>query len=121
MRHFLIKKKIGASVYGVEKYFKLIQTFDDTIAIPRGFLNNLLNFLKENNLEFDVDDKRLKLKDITFENNIKLLPYQFEAVEKAIASIHHNNSLYLSIINYFISPDFGHGYSNEPDVFGIVL
>ncbi|OGH77466.1 MAG: hypothetical protein A2373_01260 [Candidatus Magasanikbacteria bacterium RIFOXYB1_FULL_40_15] len=79
---FLIKKKIGASVYGVEKYFKLIRTFDDIIAIPRGFLNNLLNFLKENNLKFDIDDKRLKLKDITFENNIKLFPYQAETVDK---------------------------------------
>lgn len=83
---FLIKKKIGASVHGVEKYFKLVQTFDDTIAIPRGFLNNLLNFLKENNLEFNVNDERLKLKDIKFENNIKLFPFQAEAVDKMINS-----------------------------------
>jgi len=83
---FLIKKKIGASVYGVEKYFKLIQTFDDTIAIPRGFLNNLLNFLKENNLEFITEDKRLKLKEVAFENNIKLFPYQATAVNKMINS-----------------------------------
>jgi superfamily II DNA or RNA helicase len=40
--------------------------------------------LKENNLEFDINNQRLKLEDIKFENNIKLFPYQTEAIDKII-------------------------------------
>ncbi|MEK7512033.1 MAG: DEAD/DEAH box helicase family protein [Patescibacteria group bacterium] len=82
---FLIKKKIGASVYKVGKYFKLIQTFDDTIAIPRGFLHRLTDFLKEKHTEYKIDDRRLKLDEVKFENSIKLFPHQVEAVDKMIA------------------------------------
>lgn len=81
---FLIKKKIGASVFRVEKYFKLIQTLDDKIAIPRGFLDKLVNFLKENKIAFQITDQRDKPGKIKFETNYKLFPYQMQAVSKMI-------------------------------------
>jgi len=83
---FLIKKKIGASVYNVEKYFKLVQTFDENIAIPRGFLNRLTNFLKEKHLAYEIDEQRLKLADVNFEIAIKLFPQQSEAIDKMKAT-----------------------------------
>jgi len=81
---FLIKKKIGASVFRVEKYFKLVQAADDKIAIPRGFLDKLINFLKENKIAFQIADQRDKLGKIKFETSYKLFPYQNEAVNEII-------------------------------------
>jgi len=47
---FLVKRRIGISVYGLEKYFKLIETDDEFIKIPRGFFGQLLEFLNNNRL-----------------------------------------------------------------------
>lgn len=38
---FLIKKKMGLSTYKVERYFKLIESAENSYAIPRGFLGEL--------------------------------------------------------------------------------
>lgn len=84
---YLIKKKIGLSAYGLERYFKLIQTNEDNIAIPRGFLDKLIYFLNENNIKFDLKDERVILKPIDFESTaIKLFDYQKEAVDGLLSS-----------------------------------
>lgn len=81
---FLVKKKMGVSVYGMEKYFKLVETKKDRIAIPRGFLNQLISFLNESNIKFDLEDKRSKLKAVKLTNNCRLFDYQKEAVSSLL-------------------------------------
>ncbi|MFH1187696.1 MAG: DEAD/DEAH box helicase family protein [bacterium] len=83
---FLIKKRMGMSVYGLERYFKLIQTHDDEISIPRGFLNNLMNFLNENNIKFSLDDQRNKYNPVDFESSCNLLDHQKEALQNMLAT-----------------------------------
>lgn len=77
---YLIKKKIGVSTYGMEKYFKLIETEDDSISVPRGFLNKLVNFLNDETIKFEIIDERNKLEPIKTKTSAKLFPYQKEAI-----------------------------------------
>ncbi|MFZ2975413.1 MAG: DEAD/DEAH box helicase family protein [Candidatus Moraniibacteriota bacterium] len=81
-----IKKRMGVSVYGMEKYFKLIEDFENMIAIPRGFLNELVSFLGEQNIKYEIIDKRNKLESMRYESEIKLFNYQKEAVEEMLNS-----------------------------------
>ena len=82
----VIRKRMGVGVYGLEKYFKLIENQDDKIAIPRGFLNELVNFLNEQNIKFEITDERSKLKPVKFETSHKLFDYQEEAISEILAS-----------------------------------
>ena len=83
---YLIKKRIGLGVYGMEKYFKLIESNQDNIAIPRGFQKRLTDFLKEQNIKFDVIDKRNKLDPIKFKSELLLHDYQKKAIDCMIKS-----------------------------------
>lgn len=78
---YFVKKKIGLSVHGVEKYFILIQTSDDTISIPRGFLNQLVKFLDQQHIQFKLIDERKKLKPVVFESELSLYNFQKKATE----------------------------------------
>lgn len=83
---YLIKKKMGLSTYGIERYFKLIHTNNANVAIPRGFLSKLTGFLDENGIKFELIDERIKLKPIKLESSVKLLDYQKEAVDNLLSS-----------------------------------
>ena len=83
---YLIKKKMGLSTYGIERYFKLLQSDDGNILLPRGFLDKLVNFLNENNIKFELVDELIKLEPIAFQSSVKLFDYQKEAVDNLCAS-----------------------------------
>jgi superfamily II DNA or RNA helicase len=83
---YLIKKKIGLSVYGMERYFKLIQTNGSNITIPRGFLKELTNFLDEHNIRFELINECNKLEPIKIESELNLHDYQLEAIESMLMS-----------------------------------
>lgn len=83
---FLIKKRMGLNVYGVERYFKLIESDDEFIKIPRGFFRELLDFLNKNNIKFSLTDERKKLEEIKFDSSCKLFDYQKDAVDNMLAS-----------------------------------
>lgn len=79
---YLVKKNMGKSTYQTEKYFRLIDESSDHILIPRGFVARLINFLRAQNIEFLITDKRKKLEIVEFESVIELLPHQKLAIEK---------------------------------------
>lgn len=81
-----IRKRMGVSVYGMEKYFKLVEDFESMVAVPRGFLNELISFLGEQNIKYEIVDERSKLKPVKYENKIKLFDYQKEAVDEMLNS-----------------------------------
>jgi superfamily II DNA or RNA helicase len=81
---FLIKKRMGVSTYKVERYFKLIESDENSYAIPRGFLSEIIKFLNENDIKFTIEDKRKKCNEISFENSCKLYDYQTEAVKEML-------------------------------------
>lgn len=81
---YLIKRHLGKSVFGVEKYFKLIEESNDDVFIPRGFLTKLISFLDENKVSYSINDQRPNFKSIKFTNNITLRTGQCYAVEEAL-------------------------------------
>ena len=78
---YLIKQKIGKSVYGVQKFFNLIKESKETIMIPRGFLNQLVDFCNENKINFEIFDKRNKLDNLVFNSKIQLSSIQEKVID----------------------------------------
>ena len=61
---YFVRKKIGVSVYNIEKYYKLVQTDENDVCIPRGFLKKLYDFLDHNKIKFEIVNKRNRLEPI---------------------------------------------------------
>ena len=81
---YLTKKRLGISLYQVQKYFRLIDESDKTISLPRGFLSRLLKFLYENNIKYEVSFATPKLPGCKFKSSIKLTDIQQNIVESAM-------------------------------------
>lgn len=67
---------MGIGVYNVERYFNLIEPIGGGIALPRGSMAELLRFLDEQGLKYNIEDNRAKLDPVKFESNLKLRDYQ---------------------------------------------
>jgi len=78
---YIIKRRIGLSVYQIEKYFKLIKSINGNAALPRGFLHELTYFLNEQEIKFEIIDERIKLEAIQVESQLNLYDYQKEAID----------------------------------------
>lgn len=78
---YLIKKRLGKSVYKVEKFFNLIAEKDGQVLIPRGFVKDLETFCTDNQISHEIVDLRKKKKSVEFKDNIKLYNYQQSAFE----------------------------------------
>ena len=81
---YLTRKRLGKSVYKIQKYFKLIEESGNDIFLPRGFLNQLTSFLKSNNTQFKIDFKCSKKEKVEFKSLIKLTTTQEEVLNKSL-------------------------------------
>lgn len=81
---YLIKKRLGKSVFRLEKYFKLLSESGDDILLPRGFLTKLTSFLEKSRISYTITDERPRFKGKKFASNITLRTEQLYAVEQAI-------------------------------------
>lgn len=77
---FIIKKKMGKSTYGKERYFKLIEETENEVTIPKGFIGKIIRFCRENKIEFDFKDERKKLNEVSFLFNAQLREHQQIAI-----------------------------------------
>jgi len=78
---YIINQRLGKSNYKTERYFQTITHDDHSIMIPRGFLNRLIQFLDENEIDFLVCDERQQLNSIDLEPTYKLFPHQAKALQ----------------------------------------
>jgi superfamily II DNA or RNA helicase len=81
---YLTKKRLGKSVYKVQKFFKLLEEDGDDVLLPRGFLNQFISFLRDNHIAYQLKDQRPQIPEVKFTSNIKLLPAQQPIVAKAL-------------------------------------
>ncbi len=78
---FIIKKKIGRSTFGTERYFKFVEETENEIIVPRGFIGKLIRFCRENKIEHDFIDERKKQNAISFSFNAQLREHQQTVIE----------------------------------------
>ena len=81
---YLIKQRLGKSVYKVQKFFKLLEENGDNIFLPRGFLSQFVAFLNDNKIFYRLIDQRPQMSEVKFTSNIRLLPEQKPIVEKTL-------------------------------------
>ncbi|MFO7928914.1 MAG: DEAD/DEAH box helicase family protein, partial [Candidatus Humimicrobiaceae bacterium] len=78
---YIVKQKIGKSVYGIKKFFNLIKESRGKVMVPRGFLGELENYCNQNKIKYQIIDKRAKLAKTSFNSLIKLSKPQQKAIE----------------------------------------
>lgn len=81
---YLAKKRMGKSVHDTRKYFKLIEEVGDSIFIPRGFLDRLITFLKNEDTAYEVEREHATFLDTPFKSAIRLTQSQETCVEEAL-------------------------------------
>lgn len=81
---YLVKKRLGKSVFRLEKYFKLVEESGNDILLPRGFVTRLIAFLNEHKVSHRLIDQRPRFKKIKLASNITLRTEQLYAVEQAL-------------------------------------
>lgn len=80
---YIIKKKLGKNTYGTESYFKALTEKEDKLIIPRGFVGKLLRYCKEQKIQYQLQDNRIKLTSIQF----NFRPSLYEHQERAVAAV----------------------------------
>jgi superfamily II DNA or RNA helicase len=78
---YIIKKKAGLNTWNTPAYFKVMEEENGDIIIPRGMTGKVLRFCKEQKIEFDFFDQRVKLPPIELPSIIQLKDFQETAVE----------------------------------------
>ena len=78
---FIIKKKIGKSTFGTERYFKLVEETENEVIIPRGFVGKLIRFCREHKIEHDFIDERKKRKASPYSFNAQLREHQQTVID----------------------------------------
>ncbi|MBI5421318.1 MAG: DEAD/DEAH box helicase family protein [Parcubacteria group bacterium] len=81
---YLTKRRLGKSIYNVQKYFKLIDETTDFISLPRGFLQTLIDFLKENKIPYTIRFNISHFEQTSYQSQIKLMPVQVFIVQIAM-------------------------------------
>jgi len=77
---YLIKSKLGKSVYNTEKYIKVLKEDRENVFIPRGFVDQLTTFCEENGISYQVIDQRRALPPVQLNSIIQLYDYQRKAL-----------------------------------------
>ena len=80
---YLTKRRLGKSIYKVQKYFKLIDETADFISLPRGFLQNIIAFLKENKAAYTIRFNIPNFEQTSYQSEIKLTSAQAPIVQTA--------------------------------------
>ena len=83
-KEYGVKKRLGKSVFGIERYFHLIEEANDKIILPRGFLSPLTKFLDDKNIPYGVKQIENSFEKILFSNIITLKDEQKRAVTQML-------------------------------------
>lgn len=77
-------ERLGFYMGNLDKHIYLYRYQGDKIILPRGYGPKLVKLLKEQNIPYILDDRRLTLPEVELSSKIKLRDYQKPAVEKLV-------------------------------------
>lgn len=69
---YLTRRRLGKSVHGVQKYYKLIDEIGDSIFLSRGFLRQLSAFLDAESLPYEIVREQASFEPHKFSSSIHL-------------------------------------------------
>ena len=69
---YLTRKRLGKSVYQVQKYFRLVEESGELVTLPRGFLEELISYLEEHTIKYEIATEHSEFPKFSFKNNIVL-------------------------------------------------
>ena len=72
-------KREGRSVYGVPELIINFEIDGNAVHVPRGYLTEVLGYLKTNEAPFDLSDSRSAV-FVDYDHKIKLRAYQYDAL-----------------------------------------
>lgn len=83
-KEYGIKKRLGKSTFGIERYFHLVEEVNDKVILPRGFLSQLIKFLNDNNIPYKIKENARNFDKISFLNSINLESEQEDMVNQML-------------------------------------
>ncbi len=78
---YIVKKSNSKNNFGTERYFKSLDDQGDNLVFPRGFIGKLIRYCREQNIDYFLEDKRVKLEQVEYNFSASLHPYQQVAVD----------------------------------------
>jgi superfamily II DNA or RNA helicase len=81
---YVTKKRLGKPIYDVQKYFQLIQENGDSLAVPRGFLPQLTDFLQARQLSYTLVRHHARPLARLYNSQIQLTGEQERMVQAAL-------------------------------------
>lgn len=83
---YFIKERLGKPVYNVAKFFDLIEEAPPFVLLPRGFLNQLTDFLNKENIPYTITYRHPELKPCAYNSSIALTPGQNHITQQALST-----------------------------------
>ena len=83
-KEYGIKKHLGKSTFGTERYFNLIEESGNMVILPRGFLIKLTEFLDTNNMPYQIKENERDFEKLSFKNSISLRDEQENVVVRML-------------------------------------
>ncbi len=82
---YLENERMGRWNGEIPEYLKFYEREGNSLIVPRGYIRQLINLCRQNNVRFQLNDKRRTLPEVSFSFNGQLRPFQEEAVEAMFA------------------------------------
>jgi len=77
-------EKAGRWARNIPDSFRLYEITNGVVTLPRGYGTRLADILKQHQVKYTMEDKRLILPQVTFGSRIGLFDYQGPAVERLV-------------------------------------
>jgi len=78
------KERLGYSTWKTSQFIKTLEIVENGILTPAGFLENIKEFAKNNDLKLSVKDQQVFNKPIRFSSKLKLKPEQQKIARKLL-------------------------------------
>ena len=78
---YAMKKNMNMPTYDLERYFKTVISEESEVLVPRGFLEELKSYLREQGIPFQISDKRNRLEEVAVHPSFELFKHQQEALK----------------------------------------
>lgn len=81
---YIIKERLGKPLYDVPKFFDLIEKSSTHVALPRGFLGQLTDFLDKEHIAYEVVRRYPRFEPCAYDSSITLTPEQERMTQAAL-------------------------------------